>query len=498
MRRLGLRVQIVVSLAVLLGIALSLVGFTVLALARRALIDQATDTATLATRAVVAELDQVRGDRERLRRSAGRALGRAGIDAIRVWDASDRLVLDLSMPGRSGRLAATDPRHEVDREELVEDAGGPRLVSVTILRAPRGAVAVDAALDDALESLDRVRELTLLYVAVSALALLVFGYVAMTRLIVRPLTGLRYAAERVAAGVFDTRVPVEGGTEVAELAEGFNSMTGQLRAQREELQARLVELERRTLDLQAVQEHLVRSAKLASVGQLAAGVAHEIGNPVSAILGFCDILAEGDSTPEEAKDFVLRMKKEAERMNRIIRDLLDYARPSREAQEPEGGCDLASVIEDSTSLLAPQKSFREIEVERVLPERLPNVRGSRERLTQVLVNLLINAADAMGGTGLVRVDADLLEPWRRPDGTTVPRAVRLRVADSGPGISAATLPGIFDPFYTTKEPGHGTGLGLAVCQGIVTSLGGMISADNDPAGGAVFTVVLPAEGTDVP
>jgi signal transduction histidine kinase len=186
-------------------------------------------------------------------------------------------------------------------------------------------------------------------------------------------------------------------------------------------------------------------------------------------------------------------------MNRIIRDLLDYARPSRESQEPEGGCDLASVVEDSTNLLAPQKSFRGVDVERVIAPDLPHVRGSRERLTQVLVNLLINAADAMGGTGLVRVGAELVAPWKRPDGTTVARAVRLRVADSGPGIPVASLPQIFDPFFTTKEPGLGTGLGLAVCQGIITSNGGTITADNDPAGGAIFTIILPAvEGHDLP
>ncbi|MBI2892652.1 MAG: HAMP domain-containing protein [Deltaproteobacteria bacterium] len=491
-RRLGLRVQIVVSLAVLLGIALSSMGFLVLALVRATVVSQGVEQATVVARALATDLDRARASSGRLEEVAERALGAAGVDEIAVWDAAGHESLHVSLPGRRGRLADAGPHVAVAAEVLVEGPGPPRLVAVRPLTDPRGVVAIDVSLQEPLETLDRLRRMTVLYVCVAAIALLVFGFVAMTRLIVRPVTALRHAAERVAAGLLDTRVPVEGGSEMADLAHSFNLMTARLREQQAELERKLGELEQKTRDLEAVQSHLVRSAKLASVGQLAAGVAHEIGNPVSAILGFCEILAAGDVPADEARDFVLRMTKEAERMNRIIRDLLDYARPTREAVSELDGCDLGSVVEDSTSLLAPQKNFREVDVERVIPENLPRVRGSRERLTQVLVNLLINAADAMGGQGLVRVGAESIEGFTGPDGAEVSRAVRVKVADSGPGIPSEMLTRVFDPFFTTKEPGLGTGLGLAVCQGLVAAMGGVINAENDPAGGAVFTIVLPA------
>jgi signal transduction histidine kinase len=177
------------------------------------------------------------------------------------------------------------------------------------------------------------------------------------------------------------------------------------------------------------------------------------------------------------------MRQEAERVNRIIRDLLDYARAN---PEPVEAVAAGEVIDGTVALLAPQKPFRAIEIQVTVPADLPPVRGNRDRLRQVLVNLLLNAADALGekgGTVSLRAETAVLEGGKP--------AVRIVVSDTGPGIPAELLDAIFDPFVTTKPPGAGTGLGLAVSLAIVDGLGGTMRASNVASGGACFEVLLP-------
>jgi signal transduction histidine kinase len=224
---------------------------------------------------------------------------------------------------------------------------------------------------------------------------------------------------------------------------------------------------------------------MASVGRMAAGVAHEIGNPIAAILGMEELLLDGDVAKEDQEDFLRRMKKETERIHRVLRDLLDFARPERETPS-EGAAPSASVravLDDVVGLLRPQKEFREVEIA-IEVDGDPQVRLAPGRLTQVLLNLALNAGDAMdspaakGGRLVLRAS--------RQD-----RTVRLEVEDTGAGVPAALQDRIFEPFVTTKEVGEGTGLGLAVCRGIVEGAGGTIALDPSFGTGARFVVELP-------
>jgi signal transduction histidine kinase len=259
-------------------------------------------------------------------------------------------------------------------------------------------------------------------------------------------------------------------------------MAALLREDRAALQDRLEELERTTAELTTAQEQLVRSARLAAVGRLSAGVAHEIGNPLAAIRGLLDLMQTGDLDPAEEKEFVGRIQGEAERIHHTIRDLLDFSR-----NEPalvgriESSADLSEVVSDTIKLVDRQTRFRDIDLALSLDDELPRVRGDHERLRQLLLNLLFNAADALGGKGRVEV--------RAANGQGV---VQLIVTDDGPGIDRDILEQVFDPFVTTKAPGQGTGLGLAVCHTIVEGLGGSIEASNREQGGAAFEVRLPA------
>jgi signal transduction histidine kinase len=293
-----------------------------------------------------------------------------------------------------------------------------------------------------------------------ALLVLGLGYLVLTRLVVRPLQTVQRATARVAAGDWEQEIEPTGSREVSALAATFNQMTASLASQREQL---------------------IRTEKLASVGQLAAGVAHEIGNPLAAILGFVDILrtsVDQPMPPTEQRDMLDRVKAETQRINRIIEDLLAYSRPSREEAQPT---DVLKILKASQGLLEPQKRFRGVHVvAEQSGEPWPLVVVSPGRLQQVFVNLLLNAADAMNGEGTVRVSC-------ASDG----RRVRISFQDTGPGIPAELRRKVFDPFFTTKPPGQGTGLGLAISRSILETFGGGL--DLDATGpGATFVVTLPA------
>jgi signal transduction histidine kinase len=233
--------------------------------------------------------------------------------------------------------------------------------------------------------------------------------------------------------------------------------------------------------LRAAQDHLVRSERLASVGRLAAGLAHEIGNPIAAVMGLEDLLLEGGLSSSEQRDFLLRMKKETERIHRILKDLLAFARPGEESPKDGGGSgSVEAAVHDTVALLMPHQALKDVEIALDVHPDLPEVALSRERLVQVVLNLVLNAADAVGVGGRVRIAA-----------ARGGLGVRLSVEDNGPGIDPNVKDRLFEPFVTTKEVGKGTGLGLAVCRGLVESVGGNITLDDSAARGAHFVVELP-------
>ena len=200
------------------------------------------------------------------------------------------------------------------------------------------------------------------------------------------------------------------------------------------------ELDRIRSDLKGAQATLLRAEKLASVGQLAAGVAHEIGNPLGVILGLSSLMKASPCTDDEVRRFAGEIEAATQRAHGIIRDLLSFARPSR----VEGAeSDVEQVLRATLQLLKPQKRFRDVIVDfRTVEGPLSaEIRGSQ--LQQVVLNLLLNAADAMGGRGTIAIRA-----WKDE------RSVYLEVEDGGPGIPPEILPRVFDPFFTTKPPGE--------------------------------------------
>ena len=239
-------------------------------------------------------------------------------------------------------------------------------------------------------------------------------------------------------------------------------------------------------DVRRTQEQLLQSEKMSAVGQLISGVAHELNNPLTAILGYAQLL-ESDQLSDRARDYVGKLFKQAQRTHRVVQNLLSFARQRKAAKMP---CDLRRVVEDTLALRDYDMSLHDIRVEKDFPEHLPPVVADPHQIEQVFLNVINNAVDAMLETaksGMLHVRI-----W------TEGGYVSAEFHDTGPGIRE--LNRIFDPFYTTKSLGKGTGLGLSICYGIVKEHGGDIRAHNHPQGGAVIRVLLPiaAGEEDVP
>jgi len=372
-----------------------------------------------------------------------------------------------------------------------------QLVRVAMLRHGDPAAEVDgdpdrgAAAAATEDELTRLRQLVLFYMVTGAIVALLLGSIAITRLVVRPLSRVTRAVEDVSEGRLDTQVPIEGSGELIRLGVSFNRMTRTLRDQRQELERQLIELKRFSDDLKSAQDRLIRAAKLASVGTLAAGVAHEIGNPLAGVLGLLEAL-EGEGDPARAESYREMIRKEVQRIDRIIGELLAYARPAKQEAEGPARSVVQDVLDHVRSLLGAQKLFDRVEIAVALGDEPLAVGVSRDDLTQLLVNLLLNAAQAMEGKGRIEVAAERIAEWRPAMAVVGRPAVRLTVTDDGPGIGDDIADRIFDPFFTQRESGQGSGLGLAICQSICDRGGAEIAVDRRHEGGARFVITLPA------
>ena len=303
------------------------------------------------------------------------------------------------------------------------------------------------------------------------------GYALLRRRLLAPVQRIQETTRRIAGGEFGVVNRGASARELAELAADLNVLSVSLASYRQRTSEQLSSLEKANEGLRLAQEGLIRSEKLASVGRLAAGLAHEVGNPLAAVLGYTELLASGLDDPEMEKDLLERAQKEIHRIHAILRDLLDYARPGTGEQVEVWP---AQALAEASETVSPQPAFREVELHTSCEAELPPLVLERDKLHQVLVNLALNAADALAGQGTVTLRV------ARQDGYLV-----FTCEDDGPGFDPTVLPQVFEPFVTTKEAGRGTGLGLAICLSIVQAEGGWIEAMNAAEGGAVVRFGLP-------
>jgi two-component system NtrC family sensor kinase len=340
------------------------------------------------------------------------------------------------------------------------------------------------------ESLDKLaayrRERTARSIVLAALLALASGIMLLlfgVRMIGRPLEQLTVKANRTGAGDFTGDLLLAGGDELAELATAINRMCAQLAANREAIRT---ETEARIAAL----EQLRHTERLATIGRLAAGIAHELGTPLNVVAGRAKLISGGDLRQEQIGECSRIIAEQAARMSNIIRQLLDFARRHPSRKSP---CNFAELLRQVLDLLQTTAKKQGVTFELVLPEgRLAPIAVDEAQMQQVLINLIMNGIQAMPDGGRLRVSIRLERIFPPlPEGGREKDYLVIAVADEGEGIRPENIRHLFEPFFTTRGVGEGTGLGLSIAYGIVKEHGGWLDVNSDPGAGACFSVYLP-------
>jgi signal transduction histidine kinase len=410
----------------------------------------------------------------------------------------DRALRELPLAQHGGdaeairaSIADDDARRSAHERQAVLErtAALQRRIDASIEARLRALTQAQAVRTDEFIAELRTTHATLV-AATLAVLLTVLG-IGLHRVVVLPTLRLRRATQRVAAGDLDAGLPPAGSDEIGQLTHDFAVMTAQLRAARAEQQRftaslaqqvaeKTAHLERALADLQASHLQLAQAERLAALGTLAGGVAHEFHNVIGGIRGCVAELA-ADEPAADRRETLAVVLRAADRGSAIVQQLLRFARRSLER---ESDVDLAGVLGDALALCEPAARRQRVTVRRELPTGL-TLRADGDGLHQVFVNLLVNALQAMPDGGELHVRAQ-----------RVGDEFRVAVADTGCGIAAADLPHLFEPFFTTRRAAGtgappGSGLGLSVSWGIVAAHGGTIDVASAPGAGATFTVRLP-------
>ncbi len=383
-----------------------------------------------------------------------------------------------------------------------------------------GALQLEALLTDVSQSLARSQKLLLFYIVVDILVLVAFGTYIFSKLVVKPVQQLVQTAEGFQEGDKIPDVSAGEQNELGMLSQALNSMLQRLAENKEELQQHVISLEQANLELQRAQQEVVFSEKMASVGRLAAGIAHEIGNPIGIVLGYLELLQRKDIDRDERLELLSRMGSEIQRINLIIRQLLDFSRPSSSERQT---ISVHLLIQETLAVLDHQFRQQEIEVILELNGHPDTVLANADQLKQVFLNLMVNSADAMAATsersqgGQLRVSTRSFEgeslvkeiftgrPLRRRTdplaadyrhlrqirGSVDNRWVEIQFADTGVGVAQEDQERVFDPFFTTKEVGKGTSLGLSVSIQIIETLGGRMELSSRSGEETKVSILLP-------
>lgn len=328
--------------------------------------------------------------------------------------------------------------------------------------------------------------LTFVGIAIGVILIIIFVAILLTRKISTPLKKLENFAKKVEEGNYKPDFSIRAPREIENLAYSFNHMAKELEIEKKELEnwANTLEIkvEQRSEELKKIHEQLFRSEKLASLGKLAAGVAHEINNPLTGVLTNASLLLEDLEDGDPRREDVQVIVSETIRCREIVKRLLDFARQTKPQKRLTN---INNLINNIILLVRNQTSFRNIVIEKNLDENLPEILADLDQVQQVFINLIINASEAMTKGGNLEIET-------KPDNTG--NYIIVIFKDNGPGIPEHMKAKIFDPFFTTKE--QGTGLGLSISYGIIERHGGKINLETKPGEGTTFTIFLPVDQED--
>jgi signal transduction histidine kinase len=506
----GLKTKIAINIAVLLFLAMLLVDLVILVTVRRELIQsevfKANNLLTSFEHSIVNGIPSTEG---RTVPSPGSMMAQLAGDSqlagAVVLDSTGRqLVLHQGRGVSPDRLQQRARESMTSRQKKIHYSGTiqgifQRQEAILTLSAPLikeaeiiGGIGIVLPLERVYQALWNSQRIFLIYLFINLILLTFVGIHRISKLYLHPLARLAKRAEDYKEDddlIFAVR---KEDNELNRLSKSLNIMLKRISADKEKLRSTVLSLEKANIELKKAQKEIIRAEKLASVGRLSAGIAHEIGNPIGIVIGYLELLKQQDITENEKKEYIQRTEEEIERINTIIRQLLEVSRPSNAGRTQVAVHDL---IQDTAGVLRVQPLMSSINLTLSLDAGEDGVWADPNQLRQVFLNLAINAADAITSQDK-EAGGNLNISTRLKDDRSFaahPPAVILEIsfADDGPGIAEDSLGNIFDPFFTTKDPGKGTGLGLAVSFMIVESLGGKMSGISEIGQGTTMTISLP-------
>ncbi len=511
MRMQGLKFHISTTLVMLLTMGMVLVIFVALMLWQRDLLRmERLAGSRLAMTLAVLEPDTLLS-----RLSSGSLLDAGGADCVMV----------LAGDGAASRVFPADCERAEELGVTVRQAAtSNRVVDVVfppgrslfspgsrwiISAAPLGlgskrSGAVGLVMEEraTIRSLLENKNILFVYLLINVLILTVVGFFRLVKFVVRPIEKLVALTESYSDDVNGISfLALSEKNEFGRLSSALNRMMQRIETDREKLQATVTSLKEANRRLRVSCHETVRTEKMASVGRLAAGLAHEIGNPLGIIQGYLDLLQDDRLTGDERNEFISRADRELQRIHQLIRRLLDFSRPA-----PPTATEVAlhPLISDLVDMVQVQPRLREIEIRTILEAKPDLVRGNPDQFKQVLLNCLFNAADAVlekdeeQGRIIIKTENVGEQVDRSKEAAQGKAYVRVTVEDNGIGIADADLPVVFDPFFTTKDPGRGTGLGLSVSHAIVENMGGRITAASTEGEGTRIIMELPVGASGSP
>ncbi len=405
-----------------------------------------------------------------LRASQPELLGRV-LDRDRVTRYLDQPDFSVTALREDGRLIHSVVKKIRNRQECFPCHGNQATVN--------GILHVDMSFRKTDEQIAEMERSALWMMLLTAAVLATGGAILMTRLVERPVAGLMRAMAKVEGGDLETRADLNRRDELGRLADSFNTMVEKLKAAREEIEG-------------YHQQRLARAERLATLGEIAASLAHEIKNPLAGIAGAVQVMADELSEADSRKEIMHEIIVQVHRLDRTVQDLLAFARPGKPDVEP---CDIHQVLDRVLILLAENPEAKQMRVVRNYQPGIPRVSADGKQLKQVFLNLILNAVQAMPAGGQITLHTALRDGSGASGEDPTPQVpmVEVTVTDNGPGIPPNILKDIFTPFVTTKR--RGTGLGLPVSRRIVEDHGGWITAESPSGQGASFRVFLPLDSS---
>jgi two-component system NtrC family sensor kinase len=506
----GLKTKIAFNIAILFFVAMLLVNIVTVMTAQRDIIRKEVSKGRFIFSTV--ETDLIKSLKFETdpyptssRAQVFRLLTEAGVSHALVLSKNNERILFGNMPGalqdelmKHSRKAIRSKMHETNffgttwgvfwkqRRDLILST--PLLQNDQVV----AGASIVLPLEGIYQSLRRSQKMLFIYLFINTVILTFIGIYRLSKVYFQPLARLARRAQdyREDDGMlFSVR---KEDNELHQLSGSLNSMLRRISADKEKLRSTVNSLEKANLELKKAQKEIIRAEKLALVGRLSAGIAHEIGNPIGIVMGYLELIKQQDIPDAEKNEYIHRTEAEIERINTIIRQLLEISRPSNAGLKVVKVHDL---IDDIAEVLNVQPLMSSVALECRLEAENDRVLADSNQLRQVFLNLIINAADAIssGGqadNGKLLIQSSLVGemPEQPQDRKT---HLKIMFIDNGPGIPEENIGNIFDPFYTTKEPGKGTGLGLSVSFMMVEGFGGKMTVSSDIGEGTTMTLLLP-------